>query len=214
MTGRQALAFVQKEGVVLESARGDVPSLAAHVAGRPIRGNWWGHARGGEIFGLTRLIRNADDVLVSRLVAGKITYVHPAALAGAGPGRRPVSSVAGREGRRASHGGRPSRDPGSALSPDGCRPRCGVRRPSSVKWTRCASWVRTLSPAAPRTAARGESPASHRDRRGARLARREEGTCREYLTDEQRRGAGGIGGRMQRRLSPRALPSRGFDTLA
>ena len=76
MTGRQALAFVQKEGVVLESARGDVPSLAAHVAGRPIRGNWWGHARGGEIFGLTRLIRNADDVLVCRLVAGKITYVH------------------------------------------------------------------------------------------------------------------------------------------
>ena len=47
-------------------------------------------------------------------------------------------------------------------------------------------------------AARGESPAWHRDRRGARPARREEGAYREYLTDEQRRGAGGIGGRMQR----------------
>ena len=47
-------------------------------------------------------------------------------------------------------------------------------------------------------AARGESPASHRDRRGARLARREEGKYREYLTDKQHRGAGCIGGRMQR----------------
>ena len=51
---------------------------------------------------------------------------------------------------------------------------------------------------------------THRGRRGARIARREEGTSgaptvrsvhggvqyREYLTDEQRRGAGCIGGRM------------------
>ena len=47
-------------------------------------------------------------------------------------------------------------------------------------------------------AARGESAALHRDRRGARLARREEGEYREYLTDEQRSKAGCIGGRMQR----------------
>jgi NAD(P)-dependent dehydrogenase (short-subunit alcohol dehydrogenase family) len=33
-------------------------------------------------------------------------------------------------------------------------------------------------------------------RRGARPARREEGEYREYLTDEQRRAAGCIGGRM------------------
>jgi len=41
------------------------------------------------------------------------------------------------------------------------------------------------------------SSLSHRGRRGARPARREEGEYREYLTDEQRRGAGCIGGRMQ-----------------
>ena len=35
-----------------------------------------------------------------------------------------------------------------------------------------------------------------RGRRGARLARRAEGEYREYLTDEQRREAGCIGGRM------------------
>jgi SAM-dependent methyltransferase len=36
----------------------------------------------------------------------------------------------------------------------------------------------------------------HRGRRGARRARREEGEYREYSTDEQRREAGCIGGRM------------------
>src|SRR6266516_5855395 len=36
----------------------------------------------------------------------------------------------------------------------------------------------------------------HRGRRGARVARREEGEYREYLTDEQRREAGCIAGRM------------------
>src|SRR5258705_171926 len=35
-------------------------------------------------------------------------------------------------------------------------------------------------------AARGESPASHRGRRGAPLTRRDDGEYREYLTKEQR----------------------------
>jgi len=37
----------------------------------------------------------------------------------------------------------------------------------------------------------------HRGRRGARMARREEGEYREYATDEQRSQAGCIAGRMQ-----------------
>lgn len=76
MTPRQAVAFVRKHGVVLEAAAGPVPSLAQAVVGAPIRGNWWAHPRGREIFALTRLVRHPDDVLVCRLVDGKITYVH------------------------------------------------------------------------------------------------------------------------------------------
>lgn len=76
MTPRAALAFVRRHGIVLEGARGPVPSLAEVVAGAPIRGSWWGHAKGHEIFWLTRAIRDSGDVLVCRLVAGKITYVH------------------------------------------------------------------------------------------------------------------------------------------
>jgi hypothetical protein len=76
MTAAEALAFVQTHGVVLESATGPVPSLAGAIAGAPIRGSWWAHARSAEIFALTRAVRDSSDVLVCRLVDGKITYVH------------------------------------------------------------------------------------------------------------------------------------------
>ncbi len=76
MTPRAAIAFIRRRGIVLEGARGPVPSLAAAVAGAPIRGSWWRHAKGREIFALTRAVRDSADVLVCRLVGGKITYVH------------------------------------------------------------------------------------------------------------------------------------------
>ncbi len=76
MTPRQAAAFVRKHGVVLEAATGAVPTLAAVIAGEPIRGSWWAHPRRHAIFELTRALRDSRDILVCRLVDGRITYVH------------------------------------------------------------------------------------------------------------------------------------------
>jgi hypothetical protein len=76
VTPAEAVAFVCTHGVVLESGTGPAPSFAATVAGGPIRGSWWGHARGRAIFVLSRAIRDCPEVLVCRLVGGKITYVH------------------------------------------------------------------------------------------------------------------------------------------
>ncbi len=76
MTTKEALAWVKKCGIAPESARANVPSLAEVVAGEPLRGSWWGHQKGNEIFLLSRTIRRSPDVLVCRLVDGKITYVH------------------------------------------------------------------------------------------------------------------------------------------
>ena len=76
MTPKDALTFVQKHGIVLESARGPVMNLAEAVAGSPIRGSWWAHPRSHEIFHLTRAMRASPDVLVCRLIEGKVTYVH------------------------------------------------------------------------------------------------------------------------------------------
>jgi hypothetical protein len=76
MTARRALAFIRKHGVVLETAQGPVPSLAEVITGEPVRGNWWSHPKGHEIFAVTRAVRDRDDVLVCRLIKGKITFVH------------------------------------------------------------------------------------------------------------------------------------------
>jgi hypothetical protein len=74
--GFDPLKFVAQHGVVLASARGAVPSLAEAVAGEPIRGSWWGHPRGKEIFSALSAVADSPDVLSFRLVDGKITFVH------------------------------------------------------------------------------------------------------------------------------------------
>jgi hypothetical protein len=71
-----ALAFLAQHGVVLASARGPVPSVAEAVAGEPIRGSWWGHPKGQEIFRALSALGDSPDVLCFRLVEGKITFVH------------------------------------------------------------------------------------------------------------------------------------------
>jgi hypothetical protein len=76
MNAKQALAWVKECGIAVESARASVPSLAQVVAGEPLRGSWWAHPKGNEIFLLSRAIRSSPDVLVCRLVDGKITYIH------------------------------------------------------------------------------------------------------------------------------------------
>ena len=76
MNARDALAFVKREGIVLQSARGRVPNLAEFVAGERIRGSWWGHAKGKEIFRAASHVADSGDVLVCPLVDGKVTFVH------------------------------------------------------------------------------------------------------------------------------------------
>jgi len=46
VTPKNAIAFVQSHGLVLESARGSVPNMAEAVAGERIQGRWWSHPRG------------------------------------------------------------------------------------------------------------------------------------------------------------------------
>jgi hypothetical protein len=76
MTPKQGLAWVAQQGVVLQAARGPVPSLAQTIAGEPIRGSWWSHAKAHEIFRVADAISESEDVLVCKLVEGKVTYVH------------------------------------------------------------------------------------------------------------------------------------------
>jgi hypothetical protein len=76
MTADEALAFVREHGIVLASAKGAAPRLVEAIAGEPIAGSWWGHRQGRRIFNVLQDVTNSDDVLVCRLIDGKVTLVH------------------------------------------------------------------------------------------------------------------------------------------
>ena len=76
MNTQQAVAWVKECGIAVESARAGVPSLAQVVVGKALKGSWWADPKGNEIFLLSRAIRSSPEVLVCRLVDGKITYIH------------------------------------------------------------------------------------------------------------------------------------------
>ncbi len=53
-----------------------LPSAAAILAGETISGSWWSHPRAREIFiGLNKLEAH-PDVLTTKLVSGKVTFLH------------------------------------------------------------------------------------------------------------------------------------------
>ena len=62
--------------MLLESARGPLPNVAELVAGEPIRGSWWSHPAGPEIFAAINDLADSPDVVRTRLVNGKVTLVH------------------------------------------------------------------------------------------------------------------------------------------
>jgi hypothetical protein len=70
------LDWLREQGVVMQSARGPVPSLAERVAGGRIRGSWWGHPSGHEIYRVLTEVRASPDVVALRLINGKITLIH------------------------------------------------------------------------------------------------------------------------------------------
>jgi hypothetical protein len=76
MTPEQALALIEKHGIMLESANGPALSLAQIIAGGSIKGSWWSHPMSKDIFLITRAIRASPHVLVCRLLSGKITFIH------------------------------------------------------------------------------------------------------------------------------------------
>jgi hypothetical protein len=76
MTAAEALAFVEERGVVLVAAKGPVPRLSEVIVGEPIKGSWWAHPKSHQIFSILEAVTDSEDVLVCRLVKGKITLVH------------------------------------------------------------------------------------------------------------------------------------------
>jgi hypothetical protein len=76
VTPAKAIAFIRQHGVVLASARGPVPRLVEAIVDGPVSGSWWAHAQGQLIFTTFQALDECQDVLLCRLVHGKLTFVH------------------------------------------------------------------------------------------------------------------------------------------
>ncbi len=74
---RAVLAELTKTGLILQSDP-VLPNVAAIIAGERIAGSWWGHSKGHEIFEVLKRLDANPDAMVTRLVSGKVTYIHRA----------------------------------------------------------------------------------------------------------------------------------------
>jgi hypothetical protein len=76
MNADAAMAFVRRHGIVLVSAKGPAPRLTEAIAGEPIKGSWWSHAKSHQIFAILQQLGDSPDILVCRFIAGRVTLVH------------------------------------------------------------------------------------------------------------------------------------------
>ncbi|MCU1259965.1 MAG: hypothetical protein JWO80_2850 [Bryobacterales bacterium] len=71
------LASLKEHGLLLH-IDANLPNVCALVAGAAVRGSWWAHPRGHEMFRVGCELAEHPDVLVTKLISGKITYLHRA----------------------------------------------------------------------------------------------------------------------------------------
>jgi hypothetical protein len=76
MTPAEAISFIKDHGVVLASAKGPVPRLTEAIVNQLIKGSWWAHPKSRQIFAVLQAVADSEDVLVCRLVNGKVTFIH------------------------------------------------------------------------------------------------------------------------------------------
>jgi hypothetical protein len=98
-----------------------LPNLVTIVTGEAVAGSWWGHPRGRDIFAALQLLAEHPDVVSTKLLGGKVTFVHrrlwPALVAVATanqPWQTRGLSTAARGLQRQLAGGKPIEASGAA----------------------------------------------------------------------------------------------------
>jgi hypothetical protein len=61
---------------LLLDADSKFPSVTGFVAGDNVRGSWWNHPQSHEMFTLACQLHDHPDVLLVKLISGKVTLVH------------------------------------------------------------------------------------------------------------------------------------------
>lgn len=69
------LRTLEDSGFLLESDP-KLPSVCTLITGAPLRGSWWSHPLAQVIFQVNEQLEDHKDVLITKLVSGKVTFVH------------------------------------------------------------------------------------------------------------------------------------------
>ena len=77
-TPDDALRLVRERGLVTLTDAGAGPSLVEEIAGRQVKGSWWGHPAGVRIYQAALALQASSEVLVVKLIGGKVTFLHRA----------------------------------------------------------------------------------------------------------------------------------------
>jgi hypothetical protein len=72
---RRVLDRLEELGLLLEQDR-ELPSVVALVTGAAPRSSWWSHPKGRLVFAVLSRLAEHEDVLFTKLLAGKVTLVH------------------------------------------------------------------------------------------------------------------------------------------
>ncbi|QQG48189.1 MAG: hypothetical protein HY247_05380 [archaeon] len=75
MTSKRLLASLESKGLIMLSDK-ELPSAVRMVGGPSVTGSWWGHRDSLKIYNELNDLEANPDVLVTRLVSGKVTYLH------------------------------------------------------------------------------------------------------------------------------------------
>jgi len=68
-------AFLARHAVFTLTRTARLPCLVDWIAGATVRGSWWAHPKGGAIFAAASALEDRDDVLVTKWVDGKVTFI-------------------------------------------------------------------------------------------------------------------------------------------
>ncbi len=71
---RLLLTQLRRHGLLMKQDKA-LPSVVGLVTGESLAASWWNHPRAKEIFDLLHALSDRPDVLETKLVAGKVTFV-------------------------------------------------------------------------------------------------------------------------------------------
>lgn len=71
----RAMSILKESGLLIVMGL-EFPDVCRLVTNEKLKGSWWGSSAGPEIFAIGEMLSDHNDVTVTKLISGKVTFVH------------------------------------------------------------------------------------------------------------------------------------------